>query len=89
MVDCSHANSGSDAGLQPLVLENVTNQIIEGNTSIVGAMLESHLQAGNQKLLSEQSAMEYGKSITDACIDWETTETALRGLRDKLAMQRR
>lgn len=85
MVDCSHANSGSDASLQPLVLENVGNQIVEGNTSIVGVMLESHLKAGNQKLSNNKSELEYGKSITDACIDWQTTETALRSLRDKLA----
>jgi 3-deoxy-7-phosphoheptulonate synthase len=85
MVDCSHANSGSDASLQPLVLENVSNQILEGNTSIVGVMLESHLESGNQKLGGNKSELEYGKSITDACIDWETTETALRNLRAKLA----
>ncbi|MEM7358958.1 MAG: 3-deoxy-7-phosphoheptulonate synthase [Pseudomonadota bacterium] len=84
MVDCSHANSGKDAALQPLVLENVTNQILEGNTSIVGVMLESHLKPGNQKLGEDKSQLEYGKSITDACIDWETTEEALTSLRDKL-----
>lgn len=88
MVDCSHANSGKDAALQPLVLENVTNQILEGNTSIVGVMLESHLKPGNQKLGEDKSKLEYGKSITDACIDWETTESALTGLRDKLASVR-
>jgi 3-deoxy-7-phosphoheptulonate synthase len=85
MVDCSHANSGKDASLQPLVLENVTNQILEGNTSIVGVMLESHLEAGNQKLGNNLDELRYGVSITDACIDWQTTESAILTLRDKLA----
>jgi len=85
MVDCSHANSNKDAALQPLVLENVTNQILEGNSSIIGVMLESHLKAGKQKLGDDKSLLEYGKSITDGCIDWDTTESALITLRDKLA----
>ena len=86
MIDCSHANSSKDPSLQPLVLENVINQILEGNNSIIGVMLESHLQAGNQKLTEDKSALEYGVSITDGCIDWQTTETALISLRDKLAI---
>jgi 3-deoxy-7-phosphoheptulonate synthase len=84
MVDCSHANSAKDANLQPLVLENVTNQILEGNKSIIGVMLESHLKGGNQKLGKDLSELVYGLSITDACIDWETTETALLALNAKL-----
>ena len=84
MVDCSHANSNKDPELQPLVLDNIAQQILEGNTSIIGAMLESHLKAGNQKLSNDKSALEYGKSITDGCIDWNTTEQALTSLADKL-----
>ncbi len=84
MVDCSHANSNKNHELQPLVMDNVTNQIIEGNQSIVGIMVESNLLAGNQKLLANKDDMEYGKSITDACIDWKTTEQALKTMRDKL-----
>ena len=84
MIDCSHANSNKDPQLQPLVLENVTQQILEGNKSIIGVMLESHLKAGNQKLSGDKSLLEYGKSITDGCIDWETTETALLSLNEKL-----
>ncbi|MDA0796848.1 MAG: 3-deoxy-7-phosphoheptulonate synthase [Proteobacteria bacterium] len=84
MVDCSHANSNKDHNLQPLVLENVANQIVEGNTSIVGAMIESHLNAGSQKLSSNPNDMEYGVSVTDACIGWETTEASLLGMADKL-----
>ena len=84
MVDCSHANSNKDHNLQPLVLDNVANQILEGNTSIVGAMIESHLKAGNQKLSGNPDEMEYGVSVTDACIDWKTTESSILGMADKL-----
>jgi 3-deoxy-7-phosphoheptulonate synthase len=84
MVDCSHANSNKDHNLQPLVLDNVANQIVEGNTSIVGAMIESHLNSGSQKLSSNPNDMEYGVSVTDACIDWETTEASLLAMADKL-----
>jgi 3-deoxy-7-phosphoheptulonate synthase len=84
MVDCSHANSNKDHNLQPLVLENVANQILEGNTSIIGAMVESHLKGGNQKLSSNPDEMAYGVSVTDACIDWETTEASILGMADKI-----
>ena len=84
MVDCSHANSNKDHNLQPLVLDNVTNQILEGNKSIIGVMIESHLNGGNQKLSSNADEMAYGVSVTDACIDWETTETSLVSMADKL-----
>jgi len=84
MVDCSHANSNKDPQLQPLVLDNIGQQILEGNKSIIGVMLESHIKAGNQKLTSDKSALEYGKSITDGCIDWSTTEGALTKLAAKL-----
>jgi len=84
MIDCSHANSNKDHNLQPLVLDNVANQILEGNTSIIGVMMESHLKAGNQKLSSNPDEMEYGVSVTDACVDWETTEASLLAMADKL-----
>ena len=84
MVDCSHANSNKNHELQPLVMENVTNQILEGNESIIGIMIESNLKAGNQKITANLDDLEYGVSITDACIDWETTEKALRNMSDKL-----
>jgi 3-deoxy-7-phosphoheptulonate synthase len=84
MVDCSHANSNKDHNLQPLVLDNVSNQILEGNKSIIGVMIESHLNGGNQRLSSNPDEMEYGVSVTDACIDWETTETSLIAMADKL-----
>ena len=84
VVDCSHANSGKDPGLQPLVAENVANQIVEGNRSIVGLMLESNLGWGNQKLTNDPDALDYGVSITDACMDWPTTEKVLRELHQRL-----
>jgi 3-deoxy-7-phosphoheptulonate synthase len=84
MVDCSHANSNKDHNLQPLVLDNVSNQILEGNKSIIGVMIESNINAGNQKLSSNPDEMEYGVSVTDACIDWETTENSMVEMADKL-----
>ena len=84
MVDCSHANSSKDPELQPLVLDNISQQILEGNKSLIGVMLESHIHAGNQKLTDDKSKLEYGISITDGCIDWETTQDALRKLATKL-----
>ncbi len=84
VIDCSHANSGKDPALQPLVAENVANQIVEGNRSIVGLMLESNLGWGNQKLGDDSAALDYGVSITDACMDWPTTEKVLRELHQRL-----
>ena len=70
VVDCSHGNSNKDPSVQPLVAENCVAQIIDGNRSIVGLMLESHLKAGNQPIPKDLSTLEYGVSITDPCIDW-------------------
>ncbi|MCP4265402.1 MAG: 3-deoxy-7-phosphoheptulonate synthase [Candidatus Brocadiaceae bacterium] len=84
MVDCSHANSQSDPNKQLGVLENITRQIIEGNQSITGLMLESNIEWGKQAILSPRENLKYGVSITDACIDWRTTEIALKQLREKL-----
>ncbi|MCG6657884.1 3-deoxy-7-phosphoheptulonate synthase [Halomonas campisalis] len=85
MIDCSHANSNKDPGLQPLVMENVTNQILEGNQSIMGLMVESNIGWGNQKITDDHSQMQYGVSVTDACIDWDTTEEAMKRMAQKLA----
>ncbi|MFV8782781.1 3-deoxy-7-phosphoheptulonate synthase [Microbulbifer sp. SA54] len=84
MVDCSHANSNKNHELQPLVVDNVTHQILDGNKSIIGIMVESNLKAGNQKISSDRSEMEYGVSVTDKCIDWETTERLLLGMAEQL-----
>ena len=84
VVDCSHGNSMKDHRLQPLVLDNCVNQIMEGNRSIVGAMLESNLLEGNQPVPADLSQLRYGVSVTDACIDWPTTENVLRDAAAKL-----
>ncbi|MCC2637302.1 MAG: arof3 [Moraxellaceae bacterium] len=84
MIDASHANSNKDPALQPLVMDNVSNQIIEGNTSIIGMMIESHLKFGRQDIPKDLSQLEYGMSVTDGCIDWDTTEKAVRQMHDKL-----
>ena len=84
MVDCSHANSNKQPELQPLVVQNVANQIIEGNKSIVGLMVESNIHAGNQAIPEQLDQLAYGVSVTDGCIDWETTQSCLRAMRDSL-----
>ena len=84
MVDCSHANSSKDPAIQPLVIQDVAHQILEGNRSIQGLMVESNLNWGNQSIPENLDDLKYGVSITDACIDWETTEMALREMREKL-----
>ena len=84
MVDCSHANSQGAPDKQLGVLENITRQILEGNQSITGLMLESNIEKGRQAVPSTREALKYGVSITDACVDWRTTESALKQLREKL-----
>lgn len=84
MIDCSHANSNKDPAIQTLVMENVSNQILEGNKSIVGLMIESNIGWGNQSVGDNLDDLEYGVSITDACIDWQTTEKSLREMSEKL-----
>jgi 3-deoxy-7-phosphoheptulonate synthase len=73
LIDCSHANSDKDASRQPDVARDVTSQIVAGNNSIIGLMLESNINAGNQVLGRDPRALQYGVSVTDACIDWATT----------------
>lgn len=77
MIDCSHANSEKDHNKQPTVFENVMTQVKNGNKNIMGVMIESHLKAGNQKIPDDLSKLEYGVSVTDKCVDWETTETMI------------
>jgi 3-deoxy-7-phosphoheptulonate synthase len=78
VVDCSHANSYKKPALQPLVMADVINQIVNGNTGLVGVMIESNIVAGNQSIPDDLSQLTYGCSVTDACVDWETTEKMLR-----------
>jgi 3-deoxy-7-phosphoheptulonate synthase len=81
MVDCSHENSSKDPALQPLVAQNVTNQILEGNRSIIGLMIESNLNWGNQPIPENPAELKYGVSVTDPCIDWATTEKTILDIR--------
>ncbi|MGD0504525.1 MAG: 3-deoxy-7-phosphoheptulonate synthase [Steroidobacteraceae bacterium] len=89
VVDCSHGNSNKDPSIQPLVAENCVAQILDGNRSIVGLMLESHLKPGNQAIPKDLSTLEFGVSITDPCIGWDDTEALLRKLHRLLETVRR
>lgn len=84
MIDCSHANSSKDPAVQPMIADNVANQILNGNTSIMGLMLESNLGWGNQSIPEKLSDLKYGISVTDACIDWDTTVECLTELDQRL-----
>lgn len=86
MIDCSHANSAKDYRKQMKVAEDVCRQIKAGNSSIFGVMVESHLIAGNQKLISGQP-LNYGQSITDACIGWAETEILLAKLAEAVKVR--
>ena len=79
MIDFSHANSNKDYTRQALVCHDVAGQIAGGDRNIIGAMIESNLVAGAQKLVPGQPLV-YGQSITDACIDWPETQTLLAEL---------
>jgi len=84
VIDCSHANSWKNPEYQPLVMRDVAHQIREGNRSIVGLMIESNIEAGNQSIPTDLSQLRYGCSVTDACVDWSTTEEMIRNTRDIL-----
>jgi 3-deoxy-7-phosphoheptulonate synthase len=88
VVDCSHENSNKNPALQPLVAENVTNQILEGNHAIIGLMIESNIHAGNQPIPENLADLKYGVSITDGCIDWETTETTILEMHTALSQHK-
>jgi 3-deoxy-7-phosphoheptulonate synthase len=75
IVDCSHANTNKDYTRQPLVAKDILQQLENGNRSIVGIMIESNINEGNQKLVEDISTLKYGVSVTDACIDWASTES--------------
>lgn len=84
MIDCSHGNSNKDYRRQPEVAGSVVEQIKAGNRSITGVMIESNLQEGNQSSEQPRANMRYGVSVTDACINWESTETLLREMHRQL-----
>lgn len=85
LVDCSHDNSAKQPERQPEVARELVGQIAAGNTSIMGAMLESNLEAGSQPFPVPKEKLRYGVSITDACIDWPTTEKLVLELHAALA----
>ena len=92
VVDCSHANSYKNPELQPLVMQDCINQVIaqrrSGHRSIVGLMIESFIESGNQPIPADLTQLKYGCSVTDACVDWPTTETMIRDAAVALRAQR-
>ncbi|MBV4473420.1 MULTISPECIES: 3-deoxy-7-phosphoheptulonate synthase [Pseudomonas] len=86
MVDCSHANSGKDPSRQPAVFNDVLEQRLQGNRSLIGMMIESHLFEGCQPL---NPPLRYGVSVTDGCLGFDATERLLRDAAERLRTQAR
>ncbi|KAF2099158.1 phospho-2-dehydro-3-deoxyheptonate aldolase [Rhizodiscina lignyota] len=90
MVDCSHGNSEKNHKNQPKVAHALAEQLIAGETGIMGVMIESHINEGNQKVPKEgKEGLKYGVSITDACIGWDDTELVLAELADAVQKRRK
>jgi 3-deoxy-7-phosphoheptulonate synthase len=87
MIDCSHANSQKKYEQQITVADNIASQIKQGDQRITGVMIESHLKAGKQ-VHTPGCALEYGQSITDACLGWEDTELLLNKLAEAVKQRR-
>ena len=88
VVDCSHGNSNKNPAMQPMVVDVCVDQIVAGNQSIVGLMLESNLLAGTQPINGGRANLKYGISVTDPCISWETTEETLLRAAERIAKAR-
>jgi 3-deoxy-7-phosphoheptulonate synthase len=88
MVDCSHGNSSKQPENQARVIDSIAQQVEAGETRIGGVMLESHLIAGRQDLVAGR-ALVYGQSITDGCIDWESSVPILERLAAAVVQRRR
>ena len=88
MIDASHANSSKNPENQPAVCADVASQIEAGETRVMGVMVESNLVAGRQDLVPGQSLV-YGQSVTDGCIDWETSIQVLERLATAVRQRRR
>jgi 3-deoxy-7-phosphoheptulonate synthase len=84
MIDASHANCSKDPDRMPAVFEEIAQQWIDGNHNVFGAMLESNLVGGNQEIAENRSDLTYGQSITDPCIDWETSEKLLLATAERM-----
>lgn len=90
MIDCSHGNSEKDHRNQPKVAHILAEQIEAGETGIMGVMIESNINEGNQKVPEEgRKGLKYGVSITDACINWEDTEKVLEELATAVSKRRK
>ena len=88
VVDCSHENSRKRYEEQPVAWQDAVKQRISGTDAIIGMMLESHLEEGQQKNTGDMATMRYGVSITDACISWDTTEKLIRSTHAQLMKAR-
>jgi len=84
MIDASHANCSKDHKIMPSVFREIVRQKAEGDHTITGAMLESNIESGNQAFPQPKDELVYGKSITDKCIDWDTTVTLVREAAEQL-----
>jgi 3-deoxy-7-phosphoheptulonate synthase len=87
VVDCSHANSRKQYSEQAIVWQDVINQRAGGNSGIIGMMLESNLQEGRQNNSGHLDTLQYGQSITDECISWDTTEALILTAHETLSRQ--
>jgi 3-deoxy-7-phosphoheptulonate synthase len=87
MIDASHANSSKNPENQPLVLADIGTQLAAGDKRIIGVMIESNLRAGRQDLVPGEDLV-YGQSITDGCIDWDTTVATLNALAQAVEKRR-
>lgn len=87
LVDCSHGNSNKDHKLQGKAFKDVVGQRNDGNANIIGCMMESNLNPGAQKMNGDRSELEYGVSVTDACIGWEETENLLQWAHQEIREQ--
>lgn len=87
VVDCSHGNSGKDERRQAEVVRDIARRIAQGEEGITGIMMESFIEGGNQKA-APLVELEYGKSITDKCLSWTTTEQLLRELAQAVSTRR-
>lgn len=88
VVDCSHANSGKNPEQQPAVMSDCVNQVAAGGSPIVGLMIESNLEAGNQSIPENLNDLKYGVSVTDGCVDWSTTERMIVDAAQQLSSPR-
>ncbi|KAN0079981.1 hypothetical protein V8E55_009547 [Tylopilus felleus] len=89
MIDCSHGNSQKNHNNQPKVLDDICSQLAAGSKTITGVMIESNINAGRQDVPSEgPSGLKHGVSITDACVDWQTTVTMLDKLNEAVGQRR-